>query len=93
MNNTCFDLHHFLHYKKINDHLEKCKKRMKAKNKLVHYDLISYWKWNQQVKKFHKSYHQVQTKENTYFPKEAAKAYKFQTFITNDDFGNDCGPF
>jgi hypothetical protein len=39
------------------------------------------------------SYHQVQTKANAYFPKEVAKAYKFQTFITNDDFGNDCGPF
>jgi hypothetical protein len=86
----CFDLHPCLHCGKTNHLSEKCQKKKKIK-KSINYGWINSWKWNQQVKKLHKSYCLVKTELKPQRHGEMTIVKIFQTTIP-DYFGDDPNP-
>jgi hypothetical protein len=86
----CFDLHPCLHCGKTNHLSEKCHKKNKVK-KTVNYGWITSWKWNQQVKKIHKSYSLVKTEVKPPLHGEMTTVKIFQTTIPYD-FDDDLDP-
>jgi hypothetical protein len=90
LESQCFDLHPCLHCGKTNHLSEKCHKKKKVK-KTINYGWITSWKWNQQVKKLHQSYHLVKTEVKPQLHGEMTTIKSFQTTIL-DDFGDDPDP-
>ena len=90
METQFFDIHPCLHCGNTNHLSEKCHKKNKVKQR-VNYGWITSWKWNQQVKKIHKSYSLVKTEVKPPLHGEMTTVKIFQTTIPYD-FDDDQDP-